>query len=376
MSRTELIKIIKYYQLDFRFSHWKEHLFMAEQKIYSDDFCDVLLDEARFDGEKIGESGNWLYRPPTVDELGNPDIDLGNLIELEQQRFGIKFLDRPRNCLILGGAGSGKTVCTRNICINVDKLNQKQKGNPTLLCIIDQKSDYAGDFKDNIIGETSIFSVIKNLKFGLNGPKNVPPYIWIGQVSISLAGRLGLITSRTCLTSIIATLLPLLNKGLNRKDLNDPSVSSDLIWPSLETILKITQEKKIMEIFSSKAVYSQSLSQSLEGLLQDSGELFNCCNGLDINDIFQKQRHCIIHTLNLPAYVTHIITDICINQVLVKRIAENYKTDHTDIIFVLDECDLLLGSDISNFPDLSPLDKLFRLGREMGVMSIVNISGI
>lgn len=129
-------------------------------------------------------------------------------------------------------------------------------------------------------------------------------------------------------------------------------------------------------MFSSKANYSQSLSQSLDGLLQDSGELLSCCNGLDINDVIEQKKHCIINVSSLPAYVIHVITDICVLQLLVKRQAENYKTDHTDVVFILDESDLLLESDVSNFADLSPLDRLFRLGREMGLMSCVSLSGI
>jgi Cdc6-like AAA superfamily ATPase len=374
MSRANLVQIIKHFKLHFRFPHWKEHLFIAEQVIYSDYFCDVLLDEARLDGERVDESGNWLDRPGTKDELGKPDIEIGDMKEGDKCRIGISFKS-PKNILIESASGKGKTVCARNICMNIDKANQTQKDNPTLLFIPDFKNDYV-DLIDKLIGDTVIFSVHNNLRTGLNAPENVAPYIWAGQMSLSLAGRIGIITARTVLTSIIAELLLLLNPGLKEEDLNDPSVSKHITWPPLELILKVTQHDKIMNIFSSKAAYSQSLTQSLEGLLQDSGKLFSCCNGLDINTVFEKKQHCIIHAPNLPAYVTHIIIDTFINQVLIKRLAENYKTDHTDIVFVLDESDLLLESDISHFTDLSPLDKLFRLGREMGLMSLLCISGI
>ncbi|MFA6186468.1 MAG: hypothetical protein WC770_04545 [Phycisphaerae bacterium] len=374
MSRAELIRIIKSSKLHFRSANWKENMFMAEQGLYSDDFCSVFLDEARLDAEKIEESGNWLDRPATKDELGTLDIEIGEMKEGDKCRIGINF-KTPKNILIESAAGKGKTVCTRNICMNIDKANQTQKDNPTLLCIIDLKNDYI-DLRDKLIGDTVIYSVHDNLRLGLNGPENVAPYIWAGQQSLSLAGRIGIINARMVLTSIIAELLLLLNHGLKEEDLNNPSVSKHLIWPPLELILEVTQHGKIMDIFSSKAGYSQSLSQSLCGLLQDSGKLLSCCNGFDINTAFEKKQHCIIHAPNLPAYVAHVITDTFINQVLIKRLAENYKTDHTDILFVLDESDLILESDISHFTDLSPLDKLFRLGREMGLMSCVCISGI
>lgn len=374
MSRANLIQIIKHYKLHYRLEHWRDHLFATEHGLYSDDFCEVLIEEARLDADRIEETGNWLDRPPNEDELGRSDVYIGSKKEGDKGRIGIDH-EFPKHILIMSASGKGKTVCMRRICLNIDKANQSKKDNPTRLFILDFKNDYI-DFKDKLTGDTVIYSVHDNLRIGLNAPENVAPCIWIGQVSLSLAGRIGIITARTVLTSIIAELLLLLNHGLKGEDLNDSSVSKHLTWPPLELILKVTQHDKIMNIFSSKAAYSQSLSQSLEGLLQDSNKLFNCCNGLDINTVFAKGQNCIIHAPNFPAYVMHVIVDNFINQVLVKRLAENYKTDHTDILFCLDESDLLLESDISHFTDLSPLDKLFRLGREMGIMNLLCVSGI
>lgn len=373
-AKDELIKIIKFFKLDFRFTHWREHLFMAEQGAYSDDICDMLLPEARVDAESVEKSGNFLDIPPNQENLGTPDIEIGGIAESDGQRFGIKYLDRPRNCLIISGAGGGKTVCARALCINVDKNNQTQSANPTLLFIIDIKPDYL-DLKHKLIGDTVILSVVNNAKIGLNGPENVSPFIWIGQISLSLAGRLGLIKSRTGLAAIIIYLLLAMNPGLKKQDLNNPGVSIHLKWPTLKTILKAAQNPKLSDIFFSKASYTESLIGALEGLLWDSGTIFDCCNGIDMNSIIAQKKHVILNVSTLPSYITHIITDIFINQVLIKRMAENYKTSHTDLIFVLDESDLLLASDVSNFPDLSPLDRLHRLGREMGIMSCVCVSG-
>ena len=94
----------------------------------------------------------------------------------------------------------------------------------------------------------------------LNGPENVAPYIWIGQISLSIAGRLKLISSRTGLTSIIAALLLIMNPGLKEQDLKDPSVSKHLTYPPLGIVLKaIRHNKKIADVFFSKATYTQSL---------------------------------------------------------------------------------------------------------------------
>jgi len=378
--RSQLISIIGHYRLDFRSPRWKEDLYMAEEELYPEDFCEMLVSEAREDAEKIEAKGNFLWQPPTKDELyaeGKPDIELGNLSEGDQQRFGIRFRDRPRNILIIGGAGGGKSVTCRVICIRVDEVNQLYSDKPIILIIIDPKPDYL-DLKSKLKGKVKIFSPHYNLRIGLNGPADVPPSVWIGQLTMSIAARIGLVVSRTCLAGIITRLLVALNHGLNIKDLEDASVAKDLIWPPLKMVLDVARNQEIIEIFSAKADYGKTLIQSLDGLIYDSGSLFDCCNGLDLNaEIIQQKCHCIFNVSNTPAYIKHLITDIAINQVMVRKLYLNYKCDRTDEIFLIDECELLLDSDVANFPDgLSPLDKLHRLGRELGLMSIISVSGI
>ena len=377
----ELINIIRHNRLHFRFPQWEEHLFLLEEGFYSEDFCrDVLIPEARLDAEKVRDRGNFLWRPSRSEELyadGKPDIELGNLVEGNKLRIGIRFKGRPRNCLIIAGAGGGKTVLGRLICTKVDALNQQCPNNPTLLIIIDPKPDYL-DLKFKLRGKVKIYSPHYNLRIGLNGPADVPPLVWIGQLTMSIAGRLGLIVSRTCLAGIIIRLLVALNTGITQKDLEDGSVAKDLVWPPLKMVLDVARNKDFLNMFTSKADYGKSLIQALEGLISDSGSLFDCRNGLDMNaEILQAKSHCIFNVSNTPAYITHLITDIAMSQVMVRKLHLNYKCDHTDEIFLIDECDLLAESDVANFPDgMSPLDKLHRLGRELGLMSIISISGI
>jgi len=376
--RSELIRIIRRYRLDFRANEWRGHLLMAEQDLLSENTCKMLLPRARAKADEIEDEGNFLWRPPDEDELcteGRPDIELGSLVEGDQQRFGIRFKDRPRNLLVLGGSGGGKSVLCRGICVKADVLNQHCPDRMTLLIIIDPKPDYL-DMKDKLKGKVKIFSWEENLRLGLNGPADVPPAVWIGLLTMSLAARLGLIVSRTYLAVIIARLLVALNTGLNNKDLEDASVAKDLIWPPLKMVLEVARKKDILKIFASKADYGKTLIQMLEGLIYDSGSLFDCCNGFDLNTIIQEKCHSVFNVSNAQPYVTHLITDLLINQVMVRKLYLNYKCDHTDEIFLLDESDFLIDSDVTNFSGLSPLDKLHRLGRELGLMSIVSISGI
>jgi hypothetical protein len=143
-------------------------------------------------------------------------------------------------------------------------------------------------------------------------------------------------------------------------------------------VLEAIKIKKVLDCFSSKASYGETLIQALEGLIQDSGEIFNCSNGLDINRAIQQKKHCIIDVSNQPAPVIRLITDILMNQVLVSRLYNNYKCTHTDVFFVVDEGDLLVEAEReAAFPDgMSPGSKINRLGRALGVGTIFLISGL
>jgi len=54
---SQLISIITRYLLHFRFPRWKEDLFMAEEGFYSEDFCQMLLPEARDDANWVEDNG-------------------------------------------------------------------------------------------------------------------------------------------------------------------------------------------------------------------------------------------------------------------------------------------------------------------------------
>lgn len=377
-ARTTLLRIIKGYQLDFRFPKWRETFFCITQGIYSDDFCAILLPEAQHDAEQVEKLGNFLGQPPEEDELqteGPYDIEIGTAVEANT-RVGIRYLDRPRNTLIFGSAGSGKTVTTRKICLGVDANNAKSPNNPTLLILMDLKGDNQ-DLSRKLRERVVRLSTTDNLRIGLNGPPDVPPYVWISHISLSLAARLGLIVSRTCLAGIIGRLLVSLNPGVATEDLMNPTVMKDLIWPPLAMVLDAMRMQKVLDVYSSKASYGQTLIQMLSGLLQDSGQLFDCCNGLDINaEIIKAKRHCIIDATNTPPYILHLVNDYLINYLLVSRLFNNHKCDHTDVLYGYDESDILTESDWEEaFQDgLSPLNRLNRLGREVGLMSMVSIS--
>lgn len=71
-----------------------------------------------------------LHRPPTEDQLyvqGKPDIEVGTLVEGDQLRYGLRFLDRPRHVLAVGATGGGKTTLFRRMMIAVEALNDERE---------------------------------------------------------------------------------------------------------------------------------------------------------------------------------------------------------------------------------------------------------
>ena len=377
-ARMTLLKIIKHYQLDFRFPKWREAYFLIKQGIYDDPFCEILISEAEADAEQVEKLGNFLWRPPEPEELhaeGEPDIELGGTIEADC-RVGIRYKDRPRNIVIYGSMGSGKTVTSRGLILGIDFQNSHDPDGLTHLILNDLKPDNQ-DLPQRLQGEVLVLSLTDNLRMGLNGPPNVPPYVWIGHRSLSLATRLGLVVARTCLAGVITRLLLSLNPGLATGDLTDSTIMRHLTWPPLEMVLDALRNKKILDAYSAKAGYGHTLIQMISGLLQDSGKLFDCSNGLDISkEIFDKKQHCLLNTSNTLAYVVHLPNDYFIDYIHMSRAFANYKCDHTDVIYVYDESDILMESDWEEAfqHSLSPLNRLNRLGREAGLMSVISVS--
>lgn len=374
-SRHILIHLIKAYFLHFRNPQWQDYLLMAEEGMLHEDICGLLISSAKEDAKIVDDKGLYLWRPPVKEELyaeGKADIPIGQAIENDLE-IGLRITDRPRNILLTAGAGSGKTVLCRRICLETDRLNQSQK-KPTCLVIFDLKSDFV-TLKNQFITPTLLLSPDFVLRLGLNAPAQVPASVWINKISLILAGRLGMIVARTTLMGLVMTLLILLNPGLKEADLNS-HCSQTLIWPPLSLVLKAAQTDSILNTFSSKAAYGQTLRQLLLGLIQDAGPLLDCCNGFDINPILDSGRHCLVHLNSVPPHIAHIIFDILAAQRMIRKQYTNYKCDHTDEIFLIDEYDLMAESDLQNFPDgLSTQELIGRLGREMGIMSVISMSG-
>ena len=371
MSRyiNELIGKIERYRLD-RYPFWRQIRFAADRRMLSEQMAKAFLQTIENHIQRQKDFPNLLHRAPTESELhqdNKPEIILGHLVEDPTVPFGLRLSDRPRNLIVAGAAGSGKTVTLRNICFKVHEYNQQNPTERITLIVIDPKQDFS-DLRAKLGSDWLYFSVHDNLRLGLDAPPDVPPGIWINQITTWLAARLGLIISRTTLAKIVHWALAILNP--NPKE-------EPLTWPSLKLILEIVLKAGLLS-FSSKADYSKTLIQLLEGVLQDSGSLLDCANGFQIREIIQSGKNCVIDVSNLPDYLLHYLLDCLIGQELVSRLHNRHKTDRTEIMYLLDEGDLAVHPDSERafHPSLSPLSAMARLGRELGMQSTIGISAL
>lgn len=321
--------------------------------------------------EEVIRTGNYLPAVPTrevYESQGKPEIELGDLIEVPGARFGNFISGRWPSTIIAGISGSGKTVTARGLIKKIQKFWNSDLGREWIsLIILDSKGDYL-DLPHEFGDVFQCVSINSGCHLGINGPESVPAGIWINALTRALAARLGLIAARTTLASVIHWLLPILNP--------EP-VQGPLRYPSLRLILQ-TLRQAAPECFSTRSDYTKWLVQQLTGLLQDSGELFDTFNGLELNrDTLEPRKHLIFNIANLPDYLRHLVIDLLILQVMVPRLHRGLKhANPTGILFLIDESDLLLKSEGCYIDGLSPLSQAIRQMREEKVMMTLGVSAL
>jgi hypothetical protein len=321
--------------------------------------------------EEVIRTGNYLPAVPTretYESQGKPEIELGDLIEVPGVRFGDFISNRWPSTIITGISGSGKTVTKRGLIKKIQRFWNSDPGREWISMIIfDSKGDYL-DLPHEFGDVFKCVSINSGCHIGLNGFDVVPDGIWTNALTRSLAARLGLIGSRTTFASVIHWVLPILNP--------EP-VQGTLRYPSLRLILQVLRQAT-PECFSTRSDYTKWLVQQLTGLLQDSGELFDTFNGLELNrDIIEPRKHLIINIANLPDYLRHLVIDLFILQVMVPRLHRGLKhANQTGVLFLIDEADLLLKSEGCYTDGLSPLSQAIRQMREEKVMITLGVSAL
>ena len=127
----QLWRVITDLNLDARHAELADYRLMIEQGLLDDDLAQDILLQLDPLIRHARDHPNPLRRPPSSEELygdGSPDIELGALVDDPEIRFGLRIRDRPRNVLISGNAGSGKTTTMYNILEGAHAFNVAHPG--------------------------------------------------------------------------------------------------------------------------------------------------------------------------------------------------------------------------------------------------------
>lgn len=312
---------------------------------------------------------NPLRRPPTRKELypnnDAPDIVLGSLVHAPDVEFGLRIKDRPRNVLVGGGGGAGKTTAIARILEGVEQRNRQNPGDHVSALICDKKEDYRWRIQD--WGQNCVCLNVHDpaTRVSMAPPAGIPAKIWCNQIASVFCALAGLVAAWTCLSSMMQWLVGVMNS----------TDGTPVRWPSLRLLLELAKSVP-MSTWAAKPDYEKSLINQLEAAVQ-STDVFDCFGGLDIErDIVQPQKHLLLQMPNMaPSWVRQFLIELLFAQVLYGRIHRGQKTDRTEVIFILDESDQDATAAVDRlFPDgMSPLSQMLRLGREYGIMTVIGL---
>lgn len=124
---NQLLQVIEAYRLEDRHPEEIEPIVLAAQHgMLSDAMAKGYLMSIQQMLDDSDDHPNFLHRPPAEEQLyseGRPNIEIGNLLEGERQRFGLRIRNRTPHVLAAGATGGGKTTLLRAIIHQVEALN-------------------------------------------------------------------------------------------------------------------------------------------------------------------------------------------------------------------------------------------------------------
>lgn len=341
---------------------------LIEQGLMEEELArDLLL----LHGPKIRDAidhPNPLKRPPTPEELhaeGLPDLTLGSLAHASEVKFGLRIGDRPRNVLIAGGAGSGKTTAITRILEQVEQWNGRNPTGHVSVIILDKKDDYRR--RVQVWGAQCLRLNVHegSTRLSLAPPDGVPAKVWANQIASLFCALAGLIAAWTCLSSMMQWLVGVMNAA----------AGTQVRWPSLRLLLELAKAAPL-STWASKPDYEKSLINQLEAAVQAT-DVFDCFGGLDLEgDIIRAKKHLLLEMPGMaPAWVRLFLVHLLFAQVLHGRMHRSQKTSRAEVLFVLDESDQDATAAVDRlFPDgMSPLAQMLRMGREYGIMTIIGL---
>jgi hypothetical protein len=347
---------------------WNQILLMTEAGMLSEGLARSLLQSIEQDIEHLKDSPDATHRPPEPEQLyvkGRPYVRLGHVVGEPDLEFGLRF-DSAAFVQICGLTGHGKTTAARRLLEGTHSYNEAHPDKKVALLVFDRKG---GDFADlpKRFGWKH-YDVHTTLRLSLEAPPGLSAAVWINILASIFCARAALKASWTTFVRTFRWLLVVLN----------PAPGKRLLWPDFGLLLAVLNAVRD-SAFSSKAEYTRSLKQPLEGIVQSTVGTFRAFQGFRAHDLIASGQSAVISMPNMfPSWTRQLFVDLVLASILYPRIHTCHRVDRVELFAVIDEAD----ADVSQvaesmFPDqMCTISEWWKRWREFGLGGCVVLSSL
>ena len=286
-----------------------------------------------------------------------PDFEVGTTTETGI-RYGPRIASDCGSIVVTGITGGGKTSLVQNIVVGT----HNRLANVAVL-VFDVKGDYTclASLVDPGVRVHKMREEVPVCLF--RPPAGVSWGAWSATVATYLCEYRGLKKSRHLFLDIVRRLC--MHFGVD-KDPNKP-------WPSLYNVLDYLKQMRGSK-FGKEAEYKASLMNELQGLLEDTGIVFNTCDGIDIEQhLLVPGGITVLQMETLPTPAQQLIISLGVERLIARRVAANIHNPPLGVLVVLDEAQLVLSrkADWEAANGIAPLASQLLRARETGTGFIV-----
>jgi hypothetical protein len=304
---------------------------------------------------------NWLATPPAPEDLYDPqhlpDFEIGQTTETGV-RYGPRMACDCGSIVVTGISGGGKTSLVQNIIVGTHQCLHQ-----VATLVFDVKGDYTctAALPHPAVRVHRMREEVPLRLF--RPPDGLPLDAWLARVATYLCEYRGLKKSRHL---FLDTARRLCQHFSVDRDPNKP-------WPSLYNVLEYLQHMRGSK-FGKDAEYRASLINELQGLLEDTGAVFDTCDGIDVEQqILTPGGVTVLQMETLPAPAQQMIISLTVERIIARRVAANVHNPCLEVLVVLDEAQQVLSrrADWEASNGIAPLASQLLRGREAGIGFIV-----
>lgn len=304
---------------------------------------------------------NWLAAPPLQEDLFDPhvspDFEIGKTNETAVP-FGPRMASDCGSIVITGISGGGKTSLVQNIIMGMHRRVPK-----VAIVVYDVKGDYTC-IASVVHPGVHVHKVRHELPLRqFRPPDGVPLDAWLATVATYFCEYRGLKKSRHLFLDTARRLCT--HFGVD----HDP----DKPWPSFQNVLDYLKQMRGSK-WGKEAEYKASLVNELQGFLEDTGNVFDTSDGVDLEqDLLSPGAIAVVQMETLPAPAQQVITCLGVERIIAGRVARNIHNPPLKVLVVLDEAQQILSkkADWESANGIAPLASQLLRGREAGVGFIV-----